>query len=216
MDCGHRARQGYITVGTSPTRATSSPRSHGHQPHRGGKWENRRDSRSGKTDRKAGVADNDSAVLGKTKKYNHTSIHPTRRNAKSKCPNMCSRSERRMSLTKSKSGEVFVADWKKTVLVKTYAKTLRLQLNIQNAQPQQHACNQGGRLQTQNVDGSCIDSVRGGCWVRQRADLPSEASFGNASKPWSPLSCGARTRRGRRKTSGQILSVNSGSHPRQA
>jgi hypothetical protein len=121
-----------------------------------------------------------------------------------------------MSLTRGKSGEAFVADWRKTVLVKTYAKTLRLQLDILNALPQQHACNQGDGPQTQNVDGSCINPARGGCWVRQRADLRSEASFGNASKPWSPLSCGAGPRRGRWKTSGQILSVKAGFHPRQA
>lgn len=41
-----------------------------------------------------------------------------------------------MSLTKCKSAEVFGADCKKTVLVKTHANTRRLQLDIENAHPQ--------------------------------------------------------------------------------
>lgn len=58
-----------------------------------------------------------------------------------------------MSLTKCKSAEVFGADCKKTVLVKTHANTRRLQLDIENAHPQRPACKQNVRRQTQNVDG---------------------------------------------------------------
>lgn len=193
----------------------------------GGKWEHRRDSWSEQTDHKARVPDTHAVVLGKTKQKNkkkpslggvfpRSHFNPCHaancqkhmleqsREATGGChsPNAraprCSvQTARRLSLSKptpTRGGS------------NSISKT-----RIHSDPHASRTCGDKHKTWT----GSCINSMRGGCWARQHADLPSEASFRNGSKPWAPLSCGPRTRRGRQKTSGHILSVSGSSHPRQ-